>query len=39
MGMQLWGPNQSERLLLEIGQAYEDATGWVDRRKPALLSA
>lgn len=36
MGLQLWGPNQSERLLLEIGQAYEDATGWVDRHPPAL---
>ena len=39
MGMQLWGPNQSERLLLEIGQAYEDATGWVDKRRPGLLAS
>lgn len=38
MGMQLWGPNQSERFLLEIGQAYEDATGWVDARKPGLIA-
>lgn len=38
MGMQLWGPNQSERLLLELAQAYEDATGWVEKRKPALLA-
>ncbi|RDJ23094.1 amidase [Bosea caraganae] len=38
MGMQLWGPNQSERLLLELGQAYEDATGWVEKRKPVLLA-
>lgn len=37
MGMQLWGPNHGERLLLEVAQAYEDATGWVDKRKPALL--
>jgi amidase len=39
MGMQLWGPNQSERLLLEIGQAYETATAWVDRHPPALLAS
>lgn len=38
MGMQLWGPNHSERLLLEVAQAYEDATGWVDRRPPGLLA-
>ncbi len=37
MGMQLWGPNQSELLLLQVAQAYEDATGWVDRRRPGLL--
>ncbi len=38
MGMQLWGPNQSERFLLELSQAYEDATGWVEARKPGLLA-
>jgi amidase len=38
MGMQLWGPNQSELLLLQVAQAYEDATGWVDKRKPGLLA-
>lgn len=38
MGMQLWGPNQSELLLLQVAQAYEDATGWVDKRRPALLA-
>lgn len=38
MGMQLWGPNHAERLLLEAAQAYEDATGWVEKRKPALLA-
>lgn len=38
MGLQLWGPNQSERLLLEVAQAYEDATGWVDKRPPGLLA-
>ncbi len=37
MGMQLWGPNHSERLLLEVAQAYEEATGWVEKRRPALL--
>jgi amidase len=37
MGMQLWGPNHSERLLLEVAQAYEDATGWVEKRPPGLL--
>ncbi len=39
MGMQLWGPNQSELTLLQIAKAYEDATGWVDRHPPALLAA
>jgi amidase len=38
MGMQLWGPNRSELLLLQVAQAYEDATGWVDKRRPALLA-
>lgn len=38
MGMQLWGPNQSELTLLQIAKAYEDATGWVDRRPPGLLT-
>lgn len=38
MGMQLWGPNHSERLLLEVSQAYEDATRWVDRHPPGLLA-
>jgi len=38
MGMQLWGPNQSELMLLQVAQAYEDATGWVDARKPDLLA-
>lgn len=38
MGMQLWGPNHSERFLLEVAQAYEDATNWVDRRPPDLLA-
>jgi amidase len=38
MGMQFWGPNHSERLLLEVAQAYEDATRWVDRHPPGLLA-
>jgi amidase len=24
-------------LLLQVAQAYEDATSWVDRRRPGLL--
>lgn len=39
MGMQLWGPNQSELFLLQVAQAYEDATGWVDRHPPVLPGA
>jgi amidase len=31
MGLQIWGPNQSEFALLQIAKAYEDATDWSTR--------
>jgi len=39
MGMQLWGPNRSERFLLQVAAAYEEATGWVERVPPPLSRA
>jgi amidase len=37
MGMQIVGPNRSEFALLQIAYAYDQATGWVEKRKPAML--
>jgi len=39
MGVQLVGPNQAELALLQLANAYDEATGWVEKRKPALLGA
>lgn len=39
MGMQIVGPNQSELALLQLANAYDEATGWVDKRRPTLLTA
>ena len=36
IGLQIVGPNRSERGLLGFGQAYDEATGWVRRRPPPL---
>jgi amidase len=36
IGLQIVGPNRSERDLLVLGQAYDEATGWVRRRPPPL---
>jgi amidase len=37
MGLQIMGPNQSELSLLQLAHAYDQATGWVKQRPPALL--
>jgi ureidomalonase len=36
-GVQLIGPPGGDRAVLHLGRAYEDATGWVRRVRPALL--
>jgi amidase len=38
MGMQLVGRNQAELSCLQLAAAYDSATQWVEKRKPALLS-
>jgi amidase len=37
MGMQIIGPHHADRAVLQIAHAYEQATGWVQKRLPALL--
>lgn len=37
-GIQIVGPNNGERACLQLGAAYDAATRWVTRRKPALLN-
>jgi amidase len=34
-GVQLIGPPGADRWVLEVGSAYEGATGWVERVRPA----
>lgn len=36
MGLQLWGPWGAEARLLRLGRAFEAATGFAERRPPAL---
>ncbi|MDB5647469.1 amidase [Methylobacterium sp.] len=36
-GIQIVGPNNGERACLQLGAAYDAATNWVSRRRPALL--
>ena len=38
MGMQIAGRNQAELSCLQLAYAYEQATGWVEKRRPALLN-
>lgn len=38
MGMQIIGPPQADLAVLQLGYAYELATQWVSRRRPALLA-
>jgi amidase len=39
MGMQIVGRHQAEFACLQLAYAYDIATGWVEKRKPALLNA
>lgn len=36
-GIQIVGPNHGERACLQLGAAYDAATGWVSRRPPPML--
>ena len=38
MGIQIIGKRQAEMAVLRIAYAYEQATGWVQKRPPPLLS-
>jgi amidase len=37
MGLQIMGPAQADMAVLQLSYAYEQATQWVQKRKPALL--
>jgi len=39
MGMQIVGRHQADLSCLQLAYAYEQATNWVETRRPALLSA
>jgi amidase len=36
MGMQIIGAHHADWSVLQLGAAYEQATGWVERRPPLL---
>jgi amidase len=38
MGFQIVGPNHAEMDCLRLAASYEEAVGWVEKRKPALLA-
>jgi amidase len=38
MGMQIIGRNHEDLAVLQLGHAYDQASGWVTRRMPALLA-
>jgi amidase len=38
MGIQIVGPNQAELSCLQLAYAYDEATGWVNKIRPSLLS-
>jgi amidase len=38
MGLQIAGPNHGELALLQLAHAYDEATQWIMKRPPALLS-
>ena len=38
MGVQIVGPNQGELNCLQLAYAYDEATGWINKRRPSLLS-
>jgi amidase len=37
MGLQLIGPHHADLAVLQLGHAYDEASGWVGRRLPPLL--
>ena len=39
MGIQIVGRNQAELSCLQLAYAYDQATGWVEKHRPALLNA
>jgi amidase len=39
MGMQIVGRNQAELSCLQLAYAYDEATRWVEKRRPALVGA
>jgi amidase len=39
MGMQIVGRNQAELSCLQLAHAYDEATGWTQKRRPLLLPA
>jgi amidase len=38
MGLQIVGPNHGEFALLQLANAYDEATHWVTKRPPPLLA-
>ena len=38
MGIQIVGPNQAELSCLQLAYAYDEASGWVNKVRPSLLS-
>jgi amidase len=38
MGLQIVGPNHGEFALLQLANAYDEATQWVTKRPPPLLA-
>lgn len=38
MGIQIVGPNHAEMACMQLGHAYDQATNWVTKRPPPLLS-
>ena len=39
MGLQIMAPNHAERSCLELAYAYDQATRWVERRPPPMLTS
>jgi amidase len=38
MGLQIMGPNHGEFELLQLANAYDEATRWVAKHKPPLVT-
>jgi amidase len=38
MGIQIVGPNHAELACMQLAHAYDQATNWVTKRPPSLLS-